>query len=121
MRLSVMIRIASSTVCSGPTVHTGEDMISRTGVVAEERGYQGRALIWGVGVPLAALTAYLRIAADRHYLTDVLVGMAVGSGLGIGVPLLLHPRKGTFGAEAISRFRLRLLPTADGAALTGVF
>ena len=96
-------------------------MVVAAGVVAEERGYQGRALIWGVGVPLAALTAYLRIAADRHYLTDVLVGMAVGSGLGIGVPLLLHPRKGTFGAEAISRFRLRLLPTADGAALTGVF
>jgi membrane-associated phospholipid phosphatase len=36
-----------------------------------------------------AATGYLRIAADRHYATDVLAGAAVGTGVGLGWPLLV--------------------------------
>ena len=32
----------------------------------------------------------MRIAADRHYLTDVLVGAAVGTAVGLAVPHLMH-------------------------------
>lgn len=42
--------------------------------------------IWMVGVPLAASTAYLRVAADKHYMTDVLTGAAVGATLGWWMP-----------------------------------
>lgn len=39
----------------------------------------------------AGLTGYLRIASDRHYLTDVLTGYAVGALVGSCTPRLLHP------------------------------
>lgn len=38
-----------------------------------------------ITVPLGAGTGYLRIAANKHYLTDVLVGAAVGVAAGIVV------------------------------------
>jgi membrane-associated phospholipid phosphatase len=38
----------------------------------------------------ALVTAVSRIAADRHYATDVIVGMGIGFGFGYGVPVLLH-------------------------------
>jgi membrane-associated phospholipid phosphatase len=60
------------------------------GTVATLRGYRRADLIWKVGLPVAALTGYLRIAGDRHYLTDVLAGAAVGSAVGFAVPYLLH-------------------------------
>ena len=41
-------------------------------------------------VPLALATGYLRIAADRHWATDVATGWAVGAAFGVGVPWLLH-------------------------------
>ncbi len=43
-------------------------------------------------MPLAVSVPYFRMAADRHYLTDVLVGAAVGTAVGIGVPLAFHGR-----------------------------
>ena len=38
----------------------------------------------------ALLTGGTRLAADRHYATDVLMGMGVGFGFGYAVPVLLH-------------------------------
>ena len=42
--------------------------------------------VWIAGVPLAALTAYLRVAADKHYATDVLMGAGVGAAIGWTTP-----------------------------------
>lgn len=39
----------------------------------------------------AALTGLLRIASDRHYLSDVLIGAAMGLAVGVLVPLALLP------------------------------
>ncbi len=44
-----------------------------------------RALIYAVALTLAAIPGYLRIAGDKHYLTDVLAGAAVGSSIAYGV------------------------------------
>jgi membrane-associated phospholipid phosphatase len=44
-------------------------------------------------MPLAGLVGYFRIAADRHYLTDVLTGALLGTGMGILLPWLFHGRK----------------------------
>jgi membrane-associated phospholipid phosphatase len=38
----------------------------------------------------ALATGYFRIASDRHYLSDVLAGAAVGASVGTAVPALLH-------------------------------
>jgi membrane-associated phospholipid phosphatase len=58
------------------------------GATASFRGYKYAPVLWGVGVPLAAFTGYLSIAADRHYFTDVLTGALVGSAIGVLVPWL---------------------------------
>jgi membrane-associated phospholipid phosphatase len=58
--------------------------------IATLRGYRHAPWLLRAGLPIAALTAYLRVAADRHYLTDVLAGAGVGSAAGFGVPYLAH-------------------------------
>jgi hypothetical protein len=40
----------------------------------------------------ASTAGVLRVAADRHYLTDVLAGATVGLAAGVATPLLLHYR-----------------------------
>ncbi len=58
------------------------------GSIASLRDYERAPWIWAIGMPLAALTGYLRIAADRHYFTDVLTGALVGSAVGVLIPWL---------------------------------
>ena len=38
----------------------------------------------------AVVTGVTRLAADRHYATDVIMGLGVGFGFGYAVPVLLH-------------------------------
>jgi membrane-associated phospholipid phosphatase len=61
------------------------------GATASFRGYKQAPTVWAIGMPLAALTGYLSIAADRHYFTDVLTGALVGSAIGVLIPWL-HAR-----------------------------
>jgi membrane-associated phospholipid phosphatase len=56
-----------------------------TGALAGVRGEPHVGRTWATGLALAAATSYFRVAADRHYLSDVLVGAAVGSAVGWGV------------------------------------
>lgn len=77
---------------SGHTAQTFTIAASTT-TVALLRGYELAPFIALTTAPLAALTGYLRIAADKHYLTDVLAGAAIGSAIGILAPVLLHPRR----------------------------
>jgi membrane-associated phospholipid phosphatase len=69
-------------------------MAVSAGTVASMRNYELAPAIWGVGLTSAVATGYFRIAADKHYLSDVLVGAAVGSLFGAAVPLLLHGKDG---------------------------
>ncbi|GAC1538791.1 MAG: hypothetical protein NVS2B9_05540 [Myxococcales bacterium] len=62
------------------------------GTIAHLRGYRSEPVIWAVGMPLAAGTAYLRLAADKHYATDVIVGSIAGAALGFAVPSIFHGR-----------------------------
>jgi membrane-associated phospholipid phosphatase len=61
-----------------------------SGTVASMRGYHYAPWIWGAGMTAAVGTAYLRVAADRHYFTDVMTGATVGSATGFLVPYLFH-------------------------------
>jgi len=90
---------------SGHTSFAFATVVS-AGVVAHARGYAAEPYIWAGGLTLAALTGYLRIAADKHYFSDVLIGAAVGTGAGLLVPqMTIH--------------HLTLVPQTDGVAVAG--
>ena len=63
------------------------------GTVAHLRGYPEWRAVYAVGFGVATTIGYLRMAADEHWLTDVAAAAAVGTALGIGVPLLFHQGK----------------------------
>jgi membrane-associated phospholipid phosphatase len=67
-------------------------MAVSTGSLASLRGDEGKEWVWAVGLTSAAATAYLRIAADKHYFTDVLAGAALGATVGWVIPRLFDRR-----------------------------
>jgi membrane-associated phospholipid phosphatase len=69
-------------------------LATAAGTVAALRGYRLMPLVWSTLLPLAALTGYLRIAGDKHYFADVVVGMLIGSAVGVALPLAFHGRRG---------------------------
>jgi membrane-associated phospholipid phosphatase len=63
----------------------------------------------------ASATGWLRIASDEHWLTDVLAGAAVGTAVGVTVPLLvLRPAP----AQPVT---FTLAPAPGGLAVAAVF
>lgn len=78
------------------------------------------------GYAVAATTATFRMVADVHYASDVLLGAAVGTLVGYGVPLLHYRVLG--GGErlrapqsAANQLQLTLYPAPGGIGLMGVF
>ena len=77
--------------------------------------------LYGGGAPdliacITALTAAttagaMRVAADKHYSTDVLLGAGVGLFGGYGLPMLLH-----YGAGSDKKAPRSLLPTFHSAS-----
>ena len=61
-----------------------------------------------------AVTGVTRVVADRHYASDVVVGAAIGFGVGYGLPRLLHYRAGTQAADAS---RVFLVPFGGSRAV----
>jgi membrane-associated phospholipid phosphatase len=61
-----------------------------SGTIASMRGYPLAPVVWATGLPVALLTGYLRIGADKHYFTDVLTGALLGSAVGFVVPFVFH-------------------------------
>lgn len=80
------------------------------GVVAHHRRSPLEPVIWGGGLALAATTAYLRIAGDKHYLSDVLVGSTVGVVSGLVLPGLVR-----FDGP------VSVVPAPGGVAVVGTF
>jgi len=75
---------------------------SAAGTIARLRGYRSWPWIMGLGLAGATATGWLRMAADRHWATDVAVGALVGTAAGVGMPLWLHARKGGAGAGRVA-------------------
>ncbi len=96
---------------SGHTTFTFA-LATSAGMVSSMRGYRLAPLVWTTGLVLATSAAYLRIAADRHYFTDVLTGVFVGAGMGVLLPWLAHR------PLAPSGLRLGAAPIANGAGVT---
>ena len=74
----------------------------------------------------AGTTASLRVLADQHYLSDILVGSSIGAAMGFGLPWLLHYRNsgsilpGSSGARR-GAVTWTLAPGPLGGALFGTF
>ena len=66
-------------------------MAVAAGMLSHYHGYRNEAGVWATGLTLATATGVLRIAADRHYATDVMVGAAAGAFVGWLVPRLHRP------------------------------
>jgi membrane-associated phospholipid phosphatase len=98
---------------SGHTTFAFSSAVS-AGTLATMEGYRAAPWIWAGGLTLAAATAYLRIAADRHWFTDVLTGAALGSAVGVVVPLLHRPWCGADRACVTGAFAT---PIAGGGAV----
>ena len=79
------------------------------------RGYRWAPLVWAVGAPFAFVTPWLRMAADKHWFTDVLVGAAAGAAIGFALPFLAHHPARVGGAT------VRLVPQGAGAAVAGAW
>jgi membrane-associated phospholipid phosphatase len=69
-------------------------LTAAAGTIGTMHGYRWTPLVWGVGGAASVTTAYLRIAADMHWLTDVVAGAVVGSAIGCALPLVFHPVAG---------------------------
>lgn len=95
---------------------------SAAGSVASLRGYRHAKWVWAGGLAIAAFTAYARVGADAHYTTDVLVGGAVGAGLGSALPHWLHPRTTARPSErqAAITWQPTLMPADRDGAVVGV-
>ena len=50
--------------------------------------------IWTAAATVPAVVGYMRLRAGKHFLTDNLLGYAIGAGLGIGIPEL-HKKSNT--------------------------
>lgn len=110
---------------SFPSGHTSFAFALASGfaTVATLRKRKLAPVFWGVGMPAAALVGYLRMAGDRHWIGDVLVGASLGTLVGVGVPWLLHhPRTGIVPRRVrhdARRSALRIVPAPGGLSVVG--
>ncbi len=81
--------------------------------VATLRRYKYAWVTWVVGIPLATAVSVLRVAADKHWTSEVLVGSLFGSAVGVLMPTLLHGRVGPV--------ELQASPMPNGVTVSGRF
>jgi membrane-associated phospholipid phosphatase len=87
-------------------------MAVAAGTYADMTNSSLRSWTWGAGLSLAVMTAYLRVASDHHYFTDVVMGAITGSLVGASVPRLRARFQAPFQRDA----DLRLTPLPSGLA-----
>lgn len=95
---------------SFPSGHSslGFAITAGAATVCHFRHYWTEPYVWATGIALSVSTEYLRMAADRHWLSDVVIGGAVGIGSGLVIPRLM-------------RRDLKIVPVPGGAAVVGLF
>lgn len=86
-------------------------MAVSAGTIASMRDYRWAPVVWAAGGVLAGTTGYLRLASDRHHLTDVLVGGLIGSAIGVAVPWI---HRAQVGPDLVIAFE----PTRGGGLFT---
>jgi membrane-associated phospholipid phosphatase len=87
-------------------------LAAAAGTVSSLRGYESAPWVWVGGMAVATSIAYFRVAGDKHYLTDVLTGAAIGTAFGIAIPRLLHGREAA--GEGERRTQVTFVPVPLG-------
>jgi membrane-associated phospholipid phosphatase len=64
-----------------------------------------RSVIWGSSLLMASITASLRVISGMHFLSDILIGAAVGSVIGYLVPLIHEINKNQNKEDLINNSR----------------
>lgn len=86
----------------------GLAITASAGVICHWRNYWTEPYVWGTGIALSVTTEYLRIAADKHYLSDEITGGLIGLAGGVVIPRLM-------------RRDMAITPVPGGAAVVGQF
>ncbi len=86
-------------------------LAAAAGTLSTMRGYPSAPWVWAGGMTLATSVAYLRVAGDAHWASDVLAGAAIGGLTGLAVPWLLH-RPRSLAVPAV-----QVVPAPGGFAL----
>ena len=82
-------KIATNSFFAGHTAHTATATFFAAKVLHDfNPGSPAEPFIWGAAAVLPAAVAYYRLEAGKHFLSDNLVGYAVGATMGIVVPQL---------------------------------
>lgn len=103
---------------SGHTTFTFALAVSG-GTVATLRGYRNATWVWTSGLFVAAAAGYLRIAADKHYMSDVLVGAVTGSFVGFAIPYFFHRKPAL--SESTGKAPAAFMVGPGGVWATGQF
>jgi len=70
-------------------------LAASAGTVSSMRGYRSAPWVWAGGMTLATGVAYLRVAGDAHWATDVVAGAAMGGLVGFAIPWFFHRADGS--------------------------
>jgi membrane-associated phospholipid phosphatase len=81
-----------------------------TATVSTIRGRKNARWVWVAGLGLATGVAYLRVAGDAHWATDVAAGAAAGGAVGFAVPWYFHRGTGR-------HHRVAVAPAPGGVAI----
>ncbi len=109
-RFGSEVAIASEENLSFPSGHSslGFAITAGAGMICHRRHYWTEPYVWGAGIALSVSVEYLRMAADKHYLSDVLVGGGIGLVAGLVIPRLILDG-------------MPIVPTRNGFALVTTF
>ena len=113
--------VATDSFFGGHTAHTATATFFVAQVFHDfNPGSQMQPYVWGAAAAVPAVVAYFRIRSGKHFLTDNLVGYAVGATVGVLVPRLHRVNAGYDAANVPPQdFTGSLIGCAVGAA-TGV-
>jgi membrane-associated phospholipid phosphatase len=71
------------------------------------------------GFVAAAAVGTLRVVGDMHYLSDVLTGAAIGTAVGLGIPLVHHYHRAASPSSAA--LQVQIVPAPNGLQIAGIF
>ncbi|MFD1470527.1 phosphatase PAP2 family protein [Hymenobacter caeli] len=92
-------KIATNSFFSGHTAHTATATFFAAKVFHDfNPGSRAQPYVWGAAAAVPVVVAYFRIEAGKHFLTDNLLGYAVGATTGVVVPQL-HKKAGAAGVS----------------------
>jgi membrane-associated phospholipid phosphatase len=95
-------------------------VVSSATTIAFLRGYRSAPYLAAFGGAAALTVGLLRISADMHWCSDVIVGAAVGTLIGAALPLLVHGRVPKSPVTAMSLSPM-IGPDVKGIAFAGRF